>query len=168
MVKSSSFNIRFFILSAFMLFSSMVVNAQGIERYVMRVELVDSSDGLSFDLDRKPVVTFGKDSIDIKVDEDLEYIGYSKINRIYFDVVNNVPTDIQDAISDVKIQISSDKIVFSNIASDSKVSAFSIDGKSIPVDYYSFNNGIVINISTYNKGIYIFRVNNHSFKIIKK
>lgn len=136
----------------------------------MKVELDNSSsDDLVFELDKKPIVTFDKDSIDIKVDDDLEYVGYSKINRIYFDIISEVPTDIQNAsVSNVRIQISSDKIVFTNVDPNSKVSAYTIDGKIMPVDSYSINNGVVLNISTYSKGIYIFKVNNHSFKIIKK
>lgn len=167
-MKSTPTFIRIFLSLLLTAMPMLGMSAQDVEEYVMVVELAgDDSEIVEYKLNEKPVVSFEKDSLVIST-SDIEYIGYSKVSRIYFDV-KYVPTDI-DNVSDqkVSIKITPSEIVFCNVPTNSKVTAFTLDGKVMPADAYATTNGVAVSIASYPKGVYIFRINNRSFKIIKK
>lgn len=154
------------IISVFMLTLPLIyVCGQSKHEYVMKVEMKDYS-VMRFVLSEKPVVSFSIDSVVVSTPENT-YIGYSQVNRIYFDD-DYVPTKVdQLEANKLTIRISSDEVVISN-AGDAKVSAYSVDGRSLPVDQIYNGDDIVVSLSPYKRGIVIFKVKNKSFKIIKK
>lgn len=139
----------------------------GSEKYVMIVETTDGT-SVQYELDEQPVVSFDKDSVAISTST-TEYIGYSKIERIRFDVTPAEPTGIGDiAKPEVTVRISRDEVVFLNVGTPATVAAFAISGTSMPADYTADGGNVTVRTASYPKGVYIFKVNNHSFKIIKK
>lgn len=167
-MKSTLTLFRMFLSVLLLALPVLGLSAQDVGEYVMAVELAgDDGDVVEYKLDEKPVVSFAKDSLVIST-SDIEYIGYSKVARIYFDV-RYIPTDIEKVGEQkVSIKITPAEIVFSNVPADSKVTAFTLDGKAMPADTNATSNGVAVGIASYPKGVYIFRINNHSFKIIKK
>lgn len=166
-MKTAHSIIRTILLTALLSAPLLGSADEGSGKYVMIVETTDGAP-VQYELDEQPVVTFDKDSVVITTST-ADYIGYSKIERIHFDVTSTTPMGIDDVTKPgVTVRIGRDEIVFLNIGTPATVAAFAINGASMPTDYTADGGNVTVRTASYPKGIYIFKVNNRSFKIIKK
>ena len=135
----------------------------------------------TYSLVEKPVLTFAGDSLLIQsatVTTAVPY-GYSKVDKIYFDVVTpddtpseggEVPTDIEKALENASYSFAYDgKTVQISGAGDYPVVAvYGLNGMKVEAPSQVSSQQVLISLSALPKGIYVIRVNNRSFKIVKR
>lgn len=123
-------------------------------------------------LNELPVVTFEKSTLIISTTQ--SEITYSDISRITFsEKINNTPTslsELNDPASSGKplMRVYDDKVVFSRLGGKSRVNVFMLRGQLVYASSNSNGDEISVDWSSFSPGVYIFQVNQHSFKLIKK
>ena len=123
----------------------------------------------SYSLSDKPVITFDNDRLFIKTDKiELDY-PISNILKYYFIEVDE--TGVEDIKNDVDkihfIYTDPDFLCVEGVDWDADINIYDISGRVCAVNLTKSDNCTKIELSTLNKGVYIIKVNNHSFKIIR-
>ncbi len=123
----------------------------------------------SYSLEDKPVITFDNNILLIKTDKiELDY-PISNIIKYYFTQkgdtgINNINGDTNNIHFNYT---NNDFILIEGIASEDKVGVYEINGKSCLVDIEIDDNNVRVELKKLPKGIYLIKVNNHSFKLIR-
>ena len=123
----------------------------------------------SYSLEDNPVISFDSNRLIIKTEKiELSY-QISDIVKYYF--VEEDDTSISSINGDVNNihfnYTNTDFLLIEGIASEDNVNVYEINGRTCHVDIVRNSNSITIELKTLPKGIYLVKVNNHSFKLIR-
>lgn len=132
------------------------------------IEINDSKQH-SYSLSDKPVITFDNDRLFIKTDKiEIDY-PISNIVKYYFIELDE--TGVEDIKNDVDninfIYTNPDFLCVEGINGDADINIYDISGRVCAVNSTKSDNCMKIELSTLKKGVYIIKVNNHSFKITR-
>lgn len=145
--------------------STLTISADNQQMHIVKV-LIKGGETLSFEFDEEPTFKLGT-SVIIKT-KSYEVIGeyaYGQVLKIYPDTKSS--SDIKDA-SISTFKLANNKLFVDNVATGSNVNVYSIDGKIISADIEKRDNNLTVDLSSLNRGTYIVKINNLSFKILKK
>ena len=133
------------------------------------------SDGREFGylLKNKPVVTFDSEHVLIK-SEDVEMTfdeySYKDIARI--DFVDSATSSIDEDLSiSSYVQITyldGENVFISGVNEKSKFNIFGLDGRQYKVPFQLNGNQLNISLAPLERGVYVIRIDNNSFKIRRK
>lgn len=136
--------------------------------YYMQIALKDGSHQEIL-LNEFPVVTFEKNTLTISTTKD--EIIYNDIALITFsEKLKDEPTGLNEVKKSENplMRVSDDKVVFSHLDRKSRVDVYTLQGKLIASSSSDSGDEITIDWVSFTPGVYIFRVNQRSFKLIKK
>ena len=125
-------------------------------------------------LAEKPVITFGQNSITLKVSDLEATLPIANVERVEFKFnETDVLTDIEDVEQREETvpsfrYIDGQTIEVAGVADDASVLLYSIDGKAAPLSLSRNGSRITVGIRNLQKGIYILRVDKQTYKIFKK
>lgn len=145
--------------------STVEASADNEQRHVVKVLLKDGNT-LSFEFDEEPTFKLGA-SVIIKTNS-YEVVGeyaYGQILKIFPD--EHSSSDIKD-VRTTTFTLANNKLYVDNISSESHVYVYSIDGKSVSAEIEKTDNNLTVDLSSLSKGAYIVKINNLSYKILKK
>ena len=136
--------------------------------YHLVIEMNDTKKH-SYSLEDNPVISFDSNRLIIKTDKiELSY-QISDIVKYYF--VEEDDTSISSINGDVNNihfnYTNTNFLLIEGIASEDNVNVYEINGRTCHVDIVRNSNSITIELKTLPKGIYLVKVNNHSFKLIR-
>lgn len=132
------------------------------------IEINDSKQH-SYSLSDKPIITFDNDRLFIKTDKiEIDY-PISNIVKYYFIELDE--TGVEDIKNDVDninfIYTNPDFLCVEGINGDADINIYDISGRVCAVNSTKSDNCMKIELNTLKKGVYIIKVNNHSFKITR-
>lgn len=122
----------------------------------------------SYSLEDNPVISFNNDILVIKTDKiELSY-QISDIAKYYFTKEDTGISSINGDANNIHINYTNnDFILIEGIANEDNVNIYEINGRTCHVDIVRNSNSITIELKNLPKGIYLVKVNNHSFKLIR-
>ena len=123
----------------------------------------------SYSLEDNPVISFENDILIIKTDKiELSY-PISDIVKYYF--IKEDDTAISSVNGDVNNihfnYTNPDFLLIEGITSEDNVNVYEINGRTCHVDIIRNNNSITVELKPLPQGVYLVKVNNHSFKLIR-
>lgn len=135
--------------------------------------LLRSGQKVSFAFVEKPVVAFSEDNLAVSVH------GVERVSYAYADVQRVVIEDNVISAVDKVVANSEDKrVVFllsdqtlsvSGIAAGEKISLYATDGKLVLSQNANVGGNAIINLSTFQQGVYVvYTQNGISYKLLKK
>lgn len=132
---------------------------------------VYSTDGASQDieLNNRPTLVFEKNSLTISTSGD-SFL-FSNIAKFTFsEKTASVPTNIEEnsVVQKPTLRISDSDVTFVNVGADAKVDVYSVSGQRVLSVVGTSSKDVTVDWASFPRGIYIFRVNNYSFKLLKK
>lgn len=132
---------------------------------------VYSTDGSSQDieLNKRPTLIFDKNSLTISTTGD-SFLFSDIAKFIFSEKTTSVPTNIDDdaLVQKPTLRITDSEVTFFNVGADAKVDVYSVSGQKVLSVAGSSSNDVTVDWASFSRGIYIFRVNNYSFKLLKK
>ena len=122
----------------------------------------------SYSLEDNPVISFNNDILVIKTDKiELSY-PISDIAKYYFTKEDTGISSVNGGANNIHFNYTNtDFLLIEGIASEDNVNVYEINGRTCHVDIVRNSNSITIELKTLPKGIYLVKVNNHSFKLIR-
>ena len=122
----------------------------------------------SYSLEDNPVISFNNDILVIKTDKiELSY-QISDIAKYYFTKEDTGISSVNGDVNNIHFNYTNtDFLLIEGIASEDNVNVYEINGRTCHVDIVRNSNSITIELKTLPKGIYLVKVNNHSFKLIR-
>ena len=122
----------------------------------------------SYSLEDNPVISFNNDILVIKTDKiELSY-PISDIAKYYFTKEDTGISSVNGDVNNIHFNYTNtDFLLIEGIASEDNVNVYEINGRTCHVDIVRNSNSITIELKTLPKGIYLVKVNNHSFKLIR-
>lgn len=123
----------------------------------------------SYSLSDKPVITFDNNRLFIKTDKiELDY-PIEDILKYYFTELDETGVeDIKNYTDKIHfIYTNPDFLSIEGVVGDADIKVYDISGRVCDVNSTKSDNCAKIELSTLHKGVYIIKVNNHSFKIIR-
>lgn len=136
--------------------------------YYMQIALKDGSHQEIL-LNDLPVVNFEKNTLTISTTKD--EIIYNDIALITFsEKIKDEPTGLNELQKSENplMQVTDNKIVFSHLDHKSRVDVYTLQGKLVTSSSSDSGDEITVEWGSFTPGVYIFRVNQRSFKLIKK
>ena len=132
------------------------------------IEMNDSKQH-SYSLSDKPVITFDNNRLFIKTDkieldyqiEDILKYYFTKLDETGVEEIKNYTDKIHF------IYTNPDFLSIEGVVGDADIKMYDISGRVCDVISTKSDNCAKIELSTLHKGVYIIKVNNHSFKIIR-
>lgn len=130
-------------------------------------------------INEKLIVEFGADVVYIRATDDSFYteFDYKNIQRIYFGD-NSKPSETLGPVDDITNKLKPSRFTFeyvdgqtirmTGVDETTKVALYSIDGKRMPMDAERNDDEVTIHLDGFQRGFYIIKTNNQSFKIYKK
>lgn len=130
---------------------------------------INNSKKHSYSLEDNPVISFDSKRLIIKTDKiELSY-QISDIVKYYF--IKEDDTSISSINGDANnIHINytnNDFILIEGIAEEDNVNVYEINGRTCHVNITRSNDSVIVELKNLPKGIYLVKVNNHSFKLIR-
>ena len=123
----------------------------------------------SYSLEDNPVISFDNDILIIKTDKiELSYT-ISDIVKYYFIKEDDTSiSSVNGGANNIHFNYTNtDFLLIEGIANKDKVEVYEINGKNCLVDIVRNDNNVRVVLNTLPKGIYLIKVNNHSFKLIR-
>ena len=122
----------------------------------------------SYSLEDNPVISFNNDILVIKTDKiELSY-PISDIAKYYFTKEDTGISSVNGDVNNIHFNYTNtDFLLIEGIASEDNVNVYEINGRTCHVNIVRNSNSITIELRTLPKGIYLVKVNNHSFKLIR-
>ena len=122
----------------------------------------------SYSLEDNPVISFNNDILVIKTDKiELSY-PISDIAKYYFTKEDTGISSVNGDVNNIHFNYTNtDFLLIEGIASEDNVNVYEINGRTCHVNIVRNSNSITIELKTLPKGIYLVKVNNHSFKLIR-
>ena len=122
----------------------------------------------SYSLEDNPVISFNNDILVIKTDKiELSY-PISDIAKYYFTKEDTGISSVNGDVNNIHFNYTNtDFLLIEGIASEDNVNVYEINGRTCYVNIVRNSNSITIELKTLPKGIYLVKVNNHSFKLIR-
>lgn len=161
-------HLRLFLFALIVLVSSQKIAAEDLYNYYMQIELKDCNTQEIL-LNEHPSLIMKKSGLIVSTTQEQFY--FEDIKKITFsEEIKETPTLI-DAISTSEhpqIKINDQEIIFRNFGNDSHVDVYDMKGMKYSPHTSVLDNEIRVSWSSFPAGIYIFRINHHSFKVIKK
>ena len=135
--------------------------------YHLVIEMNDTKKH-SYSLEDNPVISFNNDILVIKTDKiELSY-QISDIAKYYFTKEDTGISSVNGDVNNIHFNYTNtDFLLIEGIASEDNVNVYEINGRTCHVDIVRNSNCITIELKTLPKGIYLVKVNNHSFKLIR-
>ena len=118
--------------------------------------------------DFEPKITFSEDELIVTTKYlDVFFYDLSEIRKITYKKENG--TGVRDVIADnAKVKFIGDVIIFASLNEGDNISVFATNGVQVLNKYVSSNGALTLPLSDLNQGLYVIRVNNKSFKVVKK
>ena len=122
----------------------------------------------SYSLEDNPVISFNNDILVIKTDKiELSY-PISDIAKYYFTKEDTGISSVNGDVNNIHFNYTNtDFLLIEGIAEEDNVNVYEINGRTCHVNIVRNSNSITIELKTLPKGIYLVKVNNHSFKLIR-
>lgn len=136
--------------------------------YFLTIHLKDGSKQ-DILLDNRPTLSFDKSSLTVSTTKvEFEISDISKFT--FYDKSNSTPSNIEEVKSSEKptVRISDTEVTFLNVGQNARANVYDISGKKVFMANCAVDNNITVDWSSFPSGIYIFRINKYSFKIMKK
>lgn len=136
--------------------------------YFLTVHLKDGSQQ-DILLDDHPTLALDKSSLTVSTTSvELELNDIAKFT--FYDKTSSTPSNIEEAkVSErPSVHISDTEVTFLNVGQDDHVNVYNISGQKVIMANHAVNGSVTIDWSSFPSGIYIFRINKYSFKIMKK
>ena len=123
----------------------------------------------SYSLEDNPVISFDSNRLIIKTEKiELSY-QISDIVKYYF--VEEDDTSISSINGDANNihfnYTNNDFILIEGIAEEDNVNVYEINGRTCHVNITRSKDSVIVELKNLPKGIYLVKVNNHSFKLIR-
>ena len=123
----------------------------------------------SYSLEDNPVISFDNDILIIKTDKiELSY-PISDIVKYYFIKEDDTSiSSVNGGANNIHFNYTNtDFLLIEGIANKDKVEVYEINGRTCHVDIIRNNNSVTVEIKPLPQGVYLVKVNNHSFKLIR-
>lgn len=148
----------------FNFFLACIFMLSGKETYDLIITTQDNKE-TRIGLKEKPVITFsGSDMVISSQSTDLSF----PVDNIKDLTYSNEEAGIDDVYEDSGIFIYNDTIYIMNTGNPAHIGIYGLDGKKMDTPIKNDGTHSVIDLTMYAPGIYIIKVNNNSFKILKK
>lgn len=157
-----------FLLLSFLGLVSATAGTISKVSYYMTVHFTDGS-FQNILLDDRPSLQFDKNSLTVSTTDD-SFI-FSDIAKFTFsEKTITVPTNINETTASQRptLRITDSNVTFLNIGSDATVNVYSVSGQKVLSTGSSSSSEVSVDWSSFPRGIFIFRVNNYTFKLLKK
>lgn len=118
-------------------------------------------------LSKKPRVTFSADILLVKgsgINFEYPLSDIVKFTYKKEDIIN----DIDNPINQTGFTRDDEKIVFTGIKSTDEVALYKLNGSRIDIQLNAVDDSLVLPLNSIPQGIYLLRINNQTYKIIKK
>ena len=168
--------VRFYII-AIMLLVTGIIHATNTGD-VLVVELNDERSTVQhFYLSDTPNLVFGLDVITVETEDMSTTFEYGEIKQIYItrleseqDVDPDIPTSLEEPQQKIfKFQyVDGQTIRIDGVDRNTSIGLYAIDGKNVPMTAERSDDGIVISLSSLQRGFYVIKCNSQSFKVYKK
>ena len=135
--------------------------------YHLVIEMNDTKKH-SYSLEDNPVISFNNDILVIKTDKiELSY-QISDIAKYYFTKEDTGISDVNGDVNNIHFNYTNtDFLLIEGIASEDNVNVYEINGRTCHVDIIRNNNSVTVELKPLPQGVYLVKVNNHSFKLIR-
>ena len=122
----------------------------------------------SYSLEDNPVISFNNDILVIKTDKiELSY-PISDIAKYYFTKEDTGISSVNGDVNNIHFNYTNtDFLLIEGIASEDNVNVYEINGRTCHVNITRSNDSVIVELKNLPKGIYLVKVNNHSFKLIR-
>ena len=122
----------------------------------------------SYSLEDNPVISFNNDILVIKTDKiELSY-PISDIAKYYFTKEDTGISSVNGDVNNIHFNYTNtDFLLIEGIAEEDNVNVYEINGRTCHVNITRSNDSVIIELKNLPKGIYLVKVNNHSFKLIR-
>ncbi len=120
-------------------------------------------------LNDRPTLSVDKSSLTVSTTS-VEF-KISDISRFtFYDKASQTPSSIDEVKTSERpsVRISDTEVTFLNVGQGTHVDVFNVTGQKVLVANQAVDDNITIDWSSFPSGIYIFRINKYSFKIMKK
>lgn len=160
---------NFLTLFLYLLSVATVYSATGVSlSYYLTVHL---KDGTQQDilLDDRPTLSLDKSILTVSTTNvKFELNDIAKFT--FYDKTSPTPSSIEETRASEKpsVHISDTEVSFLNVGQNVHVDVYNISGQKIFMGNSTADNNISVDWSSFPSGIYIFRINKYSFKIMKK
>lgn len=136
--------------------------------YLLVIDFTDGTD-ISFELAKKPILTFADQRLCITMENQDSEFELSDVVNFHF---KEDPSAIRSPRLDNEYTVhwqGDDLIVISNVASNTQVRLYGIDGAIYPSRVNANGGRIEISLADFPKGIYLLNINNQrTLKINRK
>ncbi len=136
--------------------------------YFLTVHLKDGSQQ-DILLDERPTISFDKSSLTVSTTGvEFEISNIAKFT--FYDKTKSTPSSIDEAYVSERptVRVSDTEVSFLNVGQNARVDVYNISGQKVFMGNSTVDNNISVDWSSFPSGIYIFRINKYSFKIMKK
>ena len=118
-----------------------------------------------YELSEEPKVFFTSEQLIVKTDEMEASYSLSEISRITYE---NAVTDISNTVTNEPLRFDGETLFITSSSEKINVCIYTLNGRL--VQKYSMNTSdkSTISLSSYNAGIYIVRVNELIYRILKR
>jgi hypothetical protein len=143
--------------------------ASGISiSYFLTVHLKDGSQH-DILLDNRPTLSFDKSCLTVSTTS-VEFKISDVAKFTFYDKTNSTPSNIEEVKVSEKpsVRISDTEVTFLNVGQGTGVNVYNVSGQKVFMANRAVDNNVTIDWSSFPPGIYIFRINKYSFKIMKK
>ena len=133
------------------------------------VIVMNNSKQHSYSLLDKPIISFENDRLVIKTTEIEISYNLLDIIKYYFKEVDDTGiSDVNENIDKIHFTYTNPDLLFiEGVAGDADINVYDISGRVCDTILTKSDNCAKIELNTLQKGVYIIKVNNHSFKIIR-
>lgn len=118
---------------------------------------------VEFALATTPEVTFGNDQMNVKTTETTASYELWKVTTFTYGATT---TGISQVEGNKKFAMEGNHIVAEG--TNNKISAFTLEGKTVPLSSTTTGDKTIINLDDLTKGVYIIHINNNSIKIARQ
>lgn len=120
-------------------------------------------------LDERPTLSFDKSSLTVSTTGvEFEISDIAKFT--FYDKTKSTPSSIEETTVSERptVHVSDTEVSFLNVGQNARVDVYNISGQKIVTGNSTVDDNISVDWSSFPSGIYIFRINKYSFKIMKK
>lgn len=118
-----------------------------------------------YDLSEEPKVFFTSEQLIVKTYEMEASYNLSEISRITYE---DAETDISDAVIDEPLRFDGETLLITNSSEKTNVCIYTLNGELVQKYSVNASDMFTISLSSFNAGIYIVRVNELIYRILKR
>ena len=146
----------------------MATQRVSAESSVYQCVVVETTDGerMEYLLSDNPRIVHRNSMVELTSNTVSVEFPSSNVSKVYLSTTTTAVEKIKAA--EGEIRMFQDVIVMKNFGANEPVALFGIDGSQLWQQLTDGNGQLVVSLNTLSQGIYIFKTNHQSFKIIRK